>query len=109
MTPPVPGAEVADHGHLSGVGRPDGKVGAAHAVNRHEVSSQLLVQLIMRPLVEQVEVLFAQEGHVMAHPGSGFAWAGVTRCGGSFVHKSLVLCRPFSRWCALALDLIFAF
>src|SRR5205814_8716027 len=57
-----PLAEVADHRHALGVGRPDGEDHAVdlgptgRGLGPHEVCAQLLVKTAVRPLVETMQI-----------------------------------------------------
>ena len=62
----LPAVEVPDHRDEVGVRRPGREVGAGHPVGLVRVSTQLRVGLVVAALVEQVQVVLAEERHVVA-------------------------------------------
>ncbi len=56
MVAPVPAVEIGDHAHPLRVRRPDREAAPARPVHLHEVGAQFLVNLVMVPLREKVEV-----------------------------------------------------
>ena len=63
----VPGIELADDRDRVGVRRPHREVGAALAIDGGRVRAQFLVEPVVIALVEQVEIVVAQEREVIAH------------------------------------------
>ena len=61
VAPRVPGVEVADHRHRTRVRRPDGEAHAAHAVDRHDAGAEMRRQFEVPPLIEQMQIEFAQQ------------------------------------------------
>ena len=61
VAPAVPAIEVADHGHPTGVRRPDQKRDAGDALELHGMGAQLLVQPQVVALGDQVGVHLAEE------------------------------------------------
>ena len=58
----VPAVKVADHAHADGVRGPDAEQHAGHAVHGHRVRAELLIDLIVEPLPEQVDVHVGDAG-----------------------------------------------
>ncbi len=61
----VPPVEVAHHADALSVGGPHGKVRPLPRARPHRMRAQLLIQAEVGALVEEVEVLIAEEGHAM--------------------------------------------
>jgi len=62
VTTPVPVIEIADDADALRIGRPDRKAGARHPVNHAQLGAELLVNPPFVPLVEKIQVGFAQRG-----------------------------------------------
>ena len=61
----VPAVEFTHHEDSPGIGRPDRKLHAAHALVNDGVRAQLFVKAVMRALVEEIDVVIAQERKIV--------------------------------------------
>jgi len=59
----APAIEVAHHRHLFGVGGPHCEMCPLRAIQRPGMRSQSLMQMKMRALIEEIDVLVAQQWH----------------------------------------------
>ena len=64
MDAAVPAVEVADHADAVRVGRPDGEMHADGGSDVDPVRAQLLQGAVLRPLVEQVQIVIGQDAPV---------------------------------------------
>jgi len=63
----IPAVEVADDGDIAGVRCPDGEVDAVGAVGAHRVGAELVVEVEVRALIEEVQVVVAESCDVVPH------------------------------------------
>ena len=52
--------EVPDHRDALGIGSPNGKVGPLHSAVLHHMRAELLVDLVMRAFVEEIDIHLAE-------------------------------------------------
>ena len=64
----IPAVEVADHRDARRVRRPDREVGPLDAFHGSRMRSELLVQAQVASLVEEVEILVAEQRHLARQP-----------------------------------------
>ena len=57
---PVPEIEIADDGDSSCIGRKHDESGSLHAVHRHRMSAELVIQPLMSAFAEQIEIEIAE-------------------------------------------------
>lgn len=62
MTLAVPVIEIADETDSPCVGRPHSEVNAAHTIDDSDVGTELFVVAIVRPFVQQMEVVVREQG-----------------------------------------------
>jgi hypothetical protein len=63
----IPTVKVAYDEDLPGIRCPYGKISSHHTIHGHRMSSKLLVKPIMRPLIEEKEVVIGQHAYVGAY------------------------------------------
>ena len=63
---PVPAVEVAHDRHRLGIGRPDREVRPLHALMGHDMRAELVIEPVVRALVEEIEIVVGQEAEVVA-------------------------------------------
>jgi hypothetical protein len=56
MATAIPGVEIANHGNVPGIWRPDGKANPRYAVNGHGLRPETMRQLKMPALIEKVKI-----------------------------------------------------
>jgi hypothetical protein len=95
MTTFIPVIELPHHGHCLRVRRPHGKISALLPRRRHRMRTELGEQAMMRPLIEEVEIVLRQQRHIERHRpallvlprGVGWGPAEVV-----YVHSSPMTC-----------------
>src|SRR6266496_2568889 len=72
-----PTVEVADHGDGACIGSPERKVDAWHPADRAEMGTHFLIDAILFPLSEQVQVEVAQDGGNILLSDESLIWQAI--------------------------------
>jgi hypothetical protein len=69
----MPMIEVADHRHFARVWRPDREAGAGLRAGVEDVRTQLVVDAVVAAFIEQVKIVFREQGNIVANGGGGLS------------------------------------